>query len=104
MAPPSEKPTPPSTNAKLLDLQQPEKLSKILKEDQYDCLSCRLTGAAAFIGLGGYIWFSGKRQLAERSDIIAKRGGVLGGLRARVAGTAILSSTFVGMGLYRLIN
>lgn len=61
-------------------------------------------GAAAFIGLGGYIWFSGKRQLAERNHILAKKGGAFGGLRARVAGTAILSSAFVGMGLYRLIN
>lgn len=115
---------PSVANAKLLDLQQPEKLSRILKEDQYDCLSCRLTGqhrskkfssvptkqliiyvgAAAFIGLGSYIWFSGKRQLAERSHIIAKRGGALGGLRARVVGTALLSSTFVGMGIFRLIN
>lgn len=44
MAPSPEKLAPTAGNAKLLDLQQPEKLSKILKEDQYDCLSCRLTG------------------------------------------------------------
>ena len=29
---------------RLYDLQKPEKLSKILKEDKDDCLSCRLVG------------------------------------------------------------
>lgn len=37
--PPSKAPDP-----KLYDLQKPEKLSKILKEDRDDCLSCRLVG------------------------------------------------------------
>ena len=37
---------PPSKplNPRLYDLQQPEKLSKILSEDKDDCLSCRLVG------------------------------------------------------------
>ena len=31
-------------NAQLIQLQKPEKLSEVLKQDKYDCLSCRLTG------------------------------------------------------------
>lgn len=37
-------PEKPPPNPALIELGQPEKLSKILKEDQIDCLACRLTG------------------------------------------------------------
>lgn len=40
MSNPPSKPLDP----RLYDLQKPEKLSKILKEDKDDCLSCRLVG------------------------------------------------------------
>jgi len=96
--PPSKPPDP-----RLYDLQQPEKLSKILKEDRDDCLSCRLVGASAFIGLGAYTYYSGKQGLKERGHIIAKQSG-MGGLKWRLRGIALLSSSFVGMGLYRLVN
>ncbi len=33
----------------LYDLQKPEKLSNILKEDKDDCLSCRLVGQFDFL-------------------------------------------------------
>ena len=49
----AEQSRPPSSskppNPKLVELQQPEKLSRVLKEDQYDCLSCRLTGMVPLI-------------------------------------------------------
>lgn len=99
MSNPSSKPPNPG----LYDLQQPEKLSKILKEDKDDCLSCRLVGASAFIGLGAYTYYTGQQGLKERGHIIAKQSG-MGGLRWRLGGIALLSSTFVGMGLYRLVN
>ena len=41
---------PTNPNATLLNLQQPEKLSKILEEDKRDCLSCRLVGQL-YLGL-----------------------------------------------------
>ena len=62
------------------------------------------TGAAAFTGLGAYIYISGRSQLLEQQHKLAKKAGTLGGLRARMAGTGLLASTFVGMGLYRLVN
>ena len=34
-------------NPGLYPLQQPEKLSSILKEDKDDCLSCRLVGQSS---------------------------------------------------------
>lgn len=64
----------------------------------------RTTGAAAFTGLGAYIYISGRSQLLEQQHKLAKKAGTMGGLRARMAGTGLLASTFVGMGLYRLVN
>ena len=64
----------------------------------------RITGAAAFTGLGAYIFISGRSQLLAQQHKLAKKAGTLGGLRARMAGTGLLASAFVGMGLYRLVN
>ena len=61
------------------------------------------TGASAFVGLGAYIYFSGHKALKERGHIIVKQRGA-GSLRWRVRGIALLASSFVGMGLYRLVN
>ena len=61
------------------------------------------TGASAFIGLGAYVYYTGQQGLKERGHIIAKQSGT-GALRWRLRGLALLSSTFVGMGLYRLVN
>lgn len=35
---------PRAANATLFDLQKPEKLSQVLKNDVDDCLACRVTG------------------------------------------------------------
>lgn len=90
-------------NAQLVDYQKPEKLSTLLKEDRYDCLSCRLTGSAAFLGLGGYVYWSGSRALNERRAEMIKKGARVG-LRGRMAGLTILSSSLAALGIYRLIN
>ena len=63
-----------------------------------------LVGATAFIGLGGYIYFSGKAQIAQNQKLLARRTGGMGSVRARMFGTVVLSSSFAAMGLYRLIN
>lgn len=52
----SDQTRPKLPNAALVDLQKPEKLSLVLKEDQVDCLPCRLTGTYAdgqLTGSGG---------------------------------------------------
>ena len=61
------------------------------------------SGASAFIGLGAYVFFSGRQALKERGHIIARQNG-MGGVKWRLRGIALLSSSFVGMGLYRLVN
>ena len=44
MSSPKSQQPPKGPNAQLIELQKPEKLSQILKDDKYDCLSCRLAG------------------------------------------------------------
>lgn len=61
-------------------------------------------GASAFIGLGAYIYLSGKQHLQDHGHVTARKSGSMGGVRMRLRGLALLSSTFVGMGVYRLIN
>lgn len=67
------------------------------------CLTSSRTGASAFIGLGAYVYYSGRKGLKERGHLIARQSG-MGGLKWRLRGIALLSSSFVGMGLYRLVN
>ena len=61
-------------------------------------------GASAFIGLGGYVYFSGKSQLDKQAQLIARKGGSVTGVKRRIFATGILSLSFIGMGVYRLIN
>ncbi|KAL8668768.1 MAG: hypothetical protein Q9168_006615 [Polycauliona sp. 1 TL-2023] len=98
----------PATNsaadkATLYQLSQPEKLSTVLAQDKIDCLSCRLTGGAAFVGLGAYTYLSSTCQLEAQREKILKSGSMFG-LRSRRFGVVGLSATLVGMGLYRFVN
>ena len=61
------------------------------------------TGASAFVGLGAYVYYTGRQALKERGHLIVKQRGA-GSLKWRFRGIALLSSSFVGMGLYRLVN
>ncbi|MCJ1425005.1 hypothetical protein MMC29_002893 [Sticta canariensis] len=88
-----------------INLSRPEKLQNVLREDMMkdDCLSCRLTGATALIGLGAYSYFSSKHQLQLREAAI-KRSASKFGMRSRHAGISGIALSFVGMGLWRLVN
>ncbi len=108
-------------SASLIKLERPEKLQTVLEQDkQDDCLSCRLVGkasfglsffqqltlllgASAFIGLGGYSYFSGKYQLQQQEARILRSGSRFG-MRSRHAGITSIALAFVGMGLWRLVN
>jgi len=88
----------------LSQLNQPEPLSSTLSRDKLeDCLPCRVTGAAAFIGLGAYSYFSGHAQLRQQEGKILKSGTILG-MRSRQMGITGIAMSLVGLGLYRLIN
>jgi hypothetical protein len=112
----------------LQQLQQPEKLQKLLDKDKpEDCLACRLTGAkpflpspflklfwqlilrlltsgsAAFFALGAYSYYSGQHQLKLQRAAILKSGSRFG-IRSRQAGVAGITAVLVGMGFWRLVN
>ncbi|KKK18594.1 hypothetical protein ARAM_005265 [Aspergillus rambellii] len=60
----------PSNNDSAWDVKSPE-AKRIISEDQYDdCLSCRVTGSAAFIGLGVYSYYTGMNNLRNQEQTI----------------------------------
>ncbi|KAK6904727.1 hypothetical protein L486_02811 [Kwoniella mangroviensis CBS 10435] len=61
-----------------------------------DCLSCRIIGASAFIGLGGYAIMQAKKQNAFAK--VRPAGGPM--IAPKVTG--ILGTVFIGLGIGRL--
>ncbi|KUJ15609.1 uncharacterized protein LY89DRAFT_89349 [Mollisia scopiformis] len=86
------------------ELQRPERLHDVLAQDKVDdCTPCRVTGAAAFMGLGAYSYYTGHSQLKmQESKILASKSAF--GLRARRSGVTGIALTLGLMGLYRLVN
>ncbi|KAL2071577.1 hypothetical protein VTL71DRAFT_12812 [Oculimacula yallundae] len=91
-------------NPQLDQLARPEPLHEILKSDKVDdCTPCRITGAAAFAGLGAYSYFSGHSQLkAQEAKILASKS--IFGMKSRQAGITSIALTLAGIGFYRLVN
>jgi len=86
------------------ELQRPERLQEVLAKDKpEDCLPCKVTGAAAFIGLGTYSYYSGHSQLQAQQAQILKSKSMFG-MKSRQAGITSIAMTLVGMGLWRLVN
>ncbi|KAL7275397.1 hypothetical protein RUND412_001648 [Rhizina undulata] len=81
---------------KLEDAPRP---SELLKKDE-DCFSCRAIGSAAFIGLGGYVYWSGMEQLRKQEEAIL-RSGSRWGIGARRLGVHGIAAGMIGVGLYR---
>lgn len=85
-------------------LDNPEPLVNTLAKDRGgDCLSCRITGAGAFMGLGAYSYFSGHKQLEQQRALILKSKSMFG-MRSRQMGITGIAMSLVGMGLWRLVN
>lgn len=103
------------------DLQRPERLQEVLAKDKVeDCIPCRLTGiapnhksrfnllivtlgAAAFMGLGAYSYFSGHSQLqAQQAKILASKS--MFGMKSRRAGITGIALSLGMMGFWRLVN
>ena len=101
-------------------LDRPEPLQDVLAKDRpEDCLPCRVMGqntssmfnssltldlgAAAFIGLGGYTYFSGHAQLkAQQAKILQSKS--MFGMKSRQAGITSIALTLAGMGFWRMVN
>ncbi|OWP06791.1 hypothetical protein B2J93_8848 [Marssonina coronariae] len=93
-----------SNTPNLEDLSRLERLREVLKHDKIDdCTPCRITGAAAFMGLGAYSYFSGHSQLkAQQAKILESKS--IFGMRSRQAGITSIALTLAGMGFWRLVN
>ncbi|PWY95229.1 hypothetical protein BO94DRAFT_531145 [Aspergillus sclerotioniger CBS 115572] len=94
---------PPTENTGAWDVQ-PKDAKRALAEDAYDdCLSCRVTGSAAFIGLGVYSYYSGMKNLKMQEKTIMQSATKYK-MASRQLGIATISATLVGMGLWRAFN
>ncbi|KAJ4395989.1 hypothetical protein N0V93_000205 [Gnomoniopsis smithogilvyi] len=89
----------------LTSLDKPVKANDIIRQEQreYDCMPCRVVGATAFIGLAGYSYWEGMRQLeVNRAKIIKSKSMI--GMRPRKVGLAGISLGLFWMGIYRLFG
>ncbi|KAJ6083929.1 hypothetical protein N7486_010729 [Penicillium sp. IBT 16267x] len=85
------------------EIQQKD-AKQALAEDKYDdCLSCRVTGSAAFVGLGIYSYYTGMSNLRKQEKMIMQ-GPSKYKMGSRQLGIATISGTLIGMGLWRAFN
>ncbi|AEO64571.1 0dded58c-1981-426b-9507-922575c0b08e [Thermothielavioides terrestris] len=85
-------------------LEKPERLQDLLKEDRGDdCLSCRIIGGGAFLGLAAYSYLSGQSQLEkQRAKILAS--GSRFGMRSRSLAITGISLGLAWLGIWRLVK
>ncbi|KAK1750860.1 hypothetical protein QBC47DRAFT_392750 [Echria macrotheca] len=85
-------------------LDKPEDLQTLLRQDRGDdCLSCRLVGSGAFLGLAGYTYWSGHTQLQQQeARILASKS--MFGMRSRRFGITGISLGLAWLGLWRFIK
>ncbi|KAJ0424498.1 hypothetical protein BJY00DRAFT_276826 [Aspergillus carlsbadensis] len=84
------------------DAESPE--AKRLAKDSYeDCLSCKVMGSAAFIGLGAYSYHTGMTNLRKQEETIM-RSATKYKMGSRRLGIATISAALVGMGVWRAFN
>ncbi|OGM46928.1 hypothetical protein ABOM_004398 [Aspergillus bombycis] len=90
-------------NGRAWDVESKE-AKRLLAEDQYDdCTACRVTGSAAFIGLGVYSYYTGMSNL-QKQERAVMQGATKYKMGSRRLGIATISATLVGMGIYRAFN
>ncbi|KAK7943761.1 uncharacterized protein PG986_012874 [Apiospora aurea] len=66
-----------------------------------DCVSCRLTGGGAFLGLSAYSYWSGMNQL-ERQQAKILASGSRFGMRSRKLGITATSVGLAWLGIWRM--
>ncbi|KAK4466527.1 hypothetical protein QBC42DRAFT_259134 [Cladorrhinum samala] len=89
---------------KLSALEKPERLEDLLREDRGDdCLSCKLIGGGAFLGLAGYSYITGQQQLElQKAKIMASKS--MFGMRSRSMGITGISLGLAWLGFWRLFK
>ncbi|KAF3388634.1 hypothetical protein F1880_004302 [Penicillium rolfsii] len=75
-----------------------------IADDKWDdCLSCRVTGSAAFIGLGVYSYYTGMSNLRKQEKAIMQ-GPTKYKMGSRRLGIATISASLIGLGVWRAFN
>ncbi|KAF3407188.1 hypothetical protein DPV78_001436 [Talaromyces pinophilus] len=84
---------------------KPEEVEKQMagQTEYEDCLACRITGSAAFMGLGVYSYYTGMRNLKQQEKAIMRSASKYK-MGSRQLGIATLSASLIGVGLYRAFN
>ncbi|CEN59550.1 hypothetical protein BJX68DRAFT_246342 [Aspergillus pseudodeflectus] len=81
-----------------------QEAKRLLAKDSYeDCLSCKVMGSAAFIGLGAYSYHTGMANLRKQEETIM-RSATKYKMGSRRLGIATISAALVGMGVWRAFN
>ncbi|KAL2216238.1 hypothetical protein M432DRAFT_641931 [Thermoascus aurantiacus ATCC 26904] len=83
---------------------QPQDVKRVLAQEGYDdCTACRVTGSAAFIGLGVYSYVTGMRNLRKQEKAIMQSPTKYK-MGSRQLGILTISAALVGMGVWRAFN
>ncbi|TDZ13270.1 hypothetical protein C8034_v006512 [Colletotrichum sidae] len=82
-------------------LEKPESLDTLLREDSgADCLSCKVVGSGAFLGLAAYNYTTGMGHLEKQRAAIIQSKSMFG-MTSRKLGVAGISLSLAYMGLWR---
>ncbi|CAI0655310.1 hypotheticall protein [Colletotrichum fructicola] len=85
-------------------LDKPEKLDDLLREDRGDdCMSCRVVGSGAFLGLAAYNYMSGMGQLEKNRPLILKSKSKFG-MQSRKMGIISISIGLTYLGIWRFFR
>ncbi|KAE8349862.1 hypothetical protein BDV28DRAFT_52491 [Aspergillus coremiiformis] len=90
-------------NGRPSDVESKEAQRQLAADKYDDCLACRITGSAAFIGLGVYSYYTGMRNLRKQEHAVMQSATKYK-MGSRRLGIATISATLVGMGIYRALN
>ncbi|KAJ5454543.1 uncharacterized protein N7458_005499 [Penicillium daleae] len=75
-----------------------------IADDKWDdCMSCRVTGSAAFIGLGVYSYYTGMNNLRKQEKAIMQASTKYK-MGSRRLGIATISASLIGLGVWRAFN
>ncbi|CAI7616672.1 unnamed protein product [Penicillium manginii] len=83
---------------------QPSDAKQALAADKYeDCMSCKVMGSGAFIGLGVYSYYTGMNNLRQQEKMIMQSATKYK-MGSRRLGIATISATMIGAGVWRAFN
>ncbi|TGZ82794.1 hypothetical protein EX30DRAFT_369849 [Ascodesmis nigricans] len=82
---------------------QPYDIETFMRLDQGECTACKIIGSVAFMGLGGYTFYSGMKNLNANAAAIAASNSRFG-IGIRKVTIATMAGGFVAAGVIRLMN